>query len=312
MAELPELFVERLKNILSEKDFNDVIPTFSKKRNTTFRVNTLKSDPVEIQKWLSKNGIKFLRHEFLDLAFILPDTTSREVTEWDIYKEGKIYLQNLSSQIPPVILDPKPGEKVLDLTAAPGSKATQIAAMMNREGELVANDRVYPRFKKLEYNVNMQVGEGFVKLYNKPGEVLPSVYPEYFDKVLVDAPCSSEGQFDLNRPKSLKFWNRHKIKAMRSKQFGLLKAGLKCLRPGGQLVYSTCTFAPEENEMVLDKILRKVPGVILEAMHLDLPNLREGKVIWNDKVLNENVKKAIRVLPDSSFEGFFVAKLSKD
>lgn len=311
-AGLPDLFRERLELILSPSDLVQTLNSYKKERYTTFRVNTLKSDPITIQKWLQNNGIKFKRHPILELAFILPTTTSRAATEWDIYKEGKIYLQNLSSMVPPIILDPQPGETVLDLTAAPGSKTTQLAALMEKQGKLVANDKNYPRFKRLEANIEMQVGPDFVELHNKPGETFGKEFPEQFDRVLIDAPCSSEGQFSLLKPKTLQYWSRHKIKDMCYKQHKLLYSAIMACKPGGTILYSTCTFAPEENEVVLNKMLKKFAGQIeLEEIGLELPNARPGLTKWKDKELNPEVRKARRIVPTQDFESFFVAKLRK-
>jgi len=311
-TELPELFKERLKLILQPTDLIMTLSSFSKERNTTLRVNTLKTDAPTVQKWLQQHGIPFVRHNLLEFAFVLPKTTSREATEWDIYKEGKIYLQNLSSMIPPLILNPQPGESILDLTAAPGSKTTQMAAMMQAKGKLTANDKNYPRYKRLEANVAMQVGGDFVKIHNLPGEVFGKQYAEQFDRVLIDAPCSSEGQFSLLQPKTLHYWTRHKIKEMVFKQNKLLYSAIHACKPGGLVVYSTCTFAPEENEMVVSKMLKKFEGQIkLEPIELKLPNVRPGITKWNDKELDPTVKMALRVIPTQEFEGFFVAKIRK-
>lgn len=339
-AELPDLFIERLQQILAASDYQQVLNSFKQKNATSFRVNTLKADAAEIQNWLTDNGIKFKRHQELPNAFSLPNTTSREATEWSIYQEGKIYLQNLSSMVPPLVLAPQPGETVLDLTAAPGSKTTQIAAMMQCKGKLIANDKTYPRYKRMEANCELLLNflaapgrnqqenfiakgrqiEGFMEhpefleIYNLPGEYIGKQAEGKFDKVLIDAPCSSEGQFCLAEPKSLGYWSRHKIKDMAYKQNKLLYAAIRACKPGGTIVYSTCTFAPEENERIVDKLVKKFAGVVEIddlAMLQRTSTLRQGLTSWQDQEFAPELAKTGRVIPDGVYEGFYVAKLRK-
>lgn len=324
---LPKDFVDKLEFVYSPTDVTDIISNLRKVRPTTLRVNSLKYDLVSLQEFLRSRSINYQRVQNMPLAVVLPQTTSRDVTEWPIYQEGKIYLQNLSSQLPPIILDPKPGEKVLDLAAAPGSKTTQMAAMMEKKGKLLGNDKTYPRFKRLEANAIMQIGEDsvgvctrlsefpegeFLELQNLPGEVIGKNLSEVFDKVLIDAPCSSEGQFEVDNYKSYSFWSRHKAKEMQSKQKPLLLSALRAAKVGAEIVYATCTYAPEENEAVIDWALKKFPGVF-EVLKIDLSlkNARPGILKYGQKEFNPLVKKTMRVLPGDGFEGFYVAKLKK-
>lgn len=151
---IPEKFLERLAQIVGPSFLAQIKQTFVE-RPTSFRVNTLKGKKDEVIEVLNQNGFKFERVLWYKDAFILLNKSKRELTDLDIYQEGKIYIQSLASMIPPLVLDPQPGEKVLDLTAAPGSKTSQIAALMEGKGELVANDNNKIRFFKLKHNMEI-------------------------------------------------------------------------------------------------------------------------------------------------------------
>src|SRR3990167_6989622 len=149
---LPEKFLERLTTMVGPSLFREIEKTFVE-RPTTFRVNRVKTQQHFNTATLQHVGFKIRKVPWYKDAFILLNKSKRELMDLDVYKNGEIYIQSLASMVPPIVLDPKPGEKVLDLTAAPGSKTSQIAAMMNKEGELVANDNNKVRFFKLKHNM---------------------------------------------------------------------------------------------------------------------------------------------------------------
>jgi 16S rRNA (cytosine1407-C5)-methyltransferase len=242
-------------------------------------------------------------------AFILRNKRLADLQETPAYREGRLYVQSLSSMLPPLILDPQPGEEVLDLTAAPGSKTTQIACLMRGQGRLVANDNNRIRSYKLRANVQQQ-GASMVELTRRHGESFGR--RPAFDRVLVDAPCGTEGRFFTGRASSYNYWRPVKIHEMVVKQRRLLRAGAAALRPGGRLVYSTCTFAPEENEGVLDWLL-KTSGMPLELEPVRAPvaHAAPGLAGWGHEAFDPQVSRAVRVLPTSDMEGFFIAALRK-
>ena len=351
---LPEAFLERLSSIVGLSYVEQIKKAFVE-RPTTFRVNTLKALKHEITEVLIQNGFKIRQVLWYKDAFILLNKTKRELTDLDIYNEGKIYIQSLASMIPPLVLDPQPGEKILDLTAAPGSKTSQIAALMKKEGELVANDKNKIRFFKLKHNLEglgilnpeerevkdlseeMSVdktlnifeetdsdkkdssspsriprNDNFCTLRMEDGYHLCKEYPEYFDKILLDAPCSAETRFVESDIKTYGYWKEQKIKEMAFTQRGLLFAAWSALKPGGTLVYSTCTFAPEENELQITRFLEKITNVeILNINGVDIKKLSIVKE-WKGRVIDKEVqKKALRIMPDKEIEGFFVIKMRK-
>ena len=162
-------------------------------------------------KQLDSLKISYEKISWCKDALLLPTATSKQVTESSLYKEGKIYIQSLSSMVPALVLNPQGGEKVLDMAAAPGSKTTQIAALMENKGEIIANDIDSNRIYRLK-SVLLAQGVTNTITSRLPGQSLWTKYLEYFDKVLLDAPCSMEGKFDVSDPKTYSHWSLKKVK----------------------------------------------------------------------------------------------------
>ena len=308
---LPALFVERLRRIVPSGAAEAILTTFTRSKPTTFRANTLKAGPARVREQLADAGFRVERVPWYPDAMILRSGRLRELQETLLYAGGMIYVQSLSSMLPPLILEPQPGESVLDITAAPGSKTTQMACLMRGSGRLVANDNNKVRFFKLKANVEQQ-GAANVEATLRYGEAFGREHPDAFDRVLADVPCTAEGRFLASEPKTFGYWKPAKIKAMAYKQKQLLYAALCALKPGGLLVYSTCTFAPEENEGVIHWALKKFEGrVAVEPLTLSLPNMAAGLPEWDGVVFDPSVRGTKRVLPTDDMEGFFLARLRK-
>ena len=314
-AALPDAFVERLRAIVPDVRFRAVMAAFGRPRATGFRVNTLRATTPDVRRSLEAEGIALHGVPWKPDAFwVAPDVRAALLTS-EAYQNQEIYVQNLASMVPPIALDPQPGERVLDLAAAPGSKTLQIACMMQggsaEEGEVAAVEVVKGRFFRLRANLEAQ-GATAVRTFLQDGTKVWRYRPEHFDRVLLDAPCSSEGRFHLSDPATYAYWSPRKIKEMARKQRRLLYSAVQCLRPGGTLVYSTCSFAPEENEAVLDKLLRKFDGALqLEPLGLELDNMRPPLDGWDGRPFKGDHRHARRLLPTETMEGFFVAKLVK-
>jgi NOL1/NOP2/sun family putative RNA methylase len=306
-------FLERLNEIFGTSLTTTVVKTFVE-RPTTFRVNTLKVTREEVLEKLQQEGFKLRRVPWFADAFILDNKKLSELQKLSLYQEGKIYVQSLASMVPPVVLAPKAGEKVLDLTAAPGSKASQMAALMKNTGELVANDNNEIRFQRLEHTMRiMGVGQtGFLRLENCDGWKLTEKYPLYFDKVLIDVPCTAEARFVSGEPRTFSFWNERNIKEHAFIQKKLLFAGWEMLKPGGTLVYSTCTFAPEENERQISRFITEV-GKAVSVEPIALSQLQLGPIMkmWKEEKILFSTQKTLRIVPTKDIEGFYVAKLRK-
>lgn len=313
--ELPAKFVDRLERLVGTSRMAEVRKTFVDKP-TTFRVNTLKAKKADIDEVLKREGFKTERVSWYGDAYILRNKSKRELTSLPIYAEGKIYIQSLASMVPPLVLDPQAGERVLDLTAAPGSKTSQMAAMMNQQGELVANDLNKVRFFRLKHNMEMlgvadEADNWDFVLRMEDGSALSTEYRDYFDKVLVDAPCSGEARFIDGVPKTYGFWSEHKIKQVAYRQHKLIMAAWSTVKPGGEMVYSTCTMAPEENEARISKFLSRVDDAEVIPVKLkDLKTLAPVKT-WKDKPYDERVDGTLRILPTKDVEGFYIARIKK-
>lgn len=316
---LPDKFPERLELMFPPALAVEVRASFVE-RPTTLRINRIKAGNEVIEE-LKSLGFVLEQVDWYKDAYILRNKTKRELTDCASYKLGKIYIQSLASMVPPLILAPKPGEKILDLTAAPGSKTSQIAGMMGLEGELMANDNNKVRFFKLKHNMELLgVGDGTEKnqtdnwkftLRLEHGGDLTREFPEYFDKILLDAPCSAEARFVTNNPNTFGYWSERKIKEMAYKQRSLLFAAWSALKPGGILVYSTCTFAPEENELQLERLLERYPEVELLPIQVKLPPALPTLSAWKGKKISTAIAPAYRLKPTAQIEGFFVALLRK-
>lgn len=212
--------------------------------------------------------------------------------------------------IPPRVLDPQPGESVLDLAAAPGSKTTQLSAMMRNTGLVVANDVSVPRIKALTANLERS-GCLNVAVSNLAGARLGRFAAGRFDRVLVDAPCSAEGTL-AKSPEALVRWSDKSIKKLAVIQSKLLTAAYLALKPGGTLVYSTCTFAPEENEGVVSGFLRAHPEASTEPFELPGLPLAPGLEEWHGEMYDPGVTNGRRVWPgEHRMEGFFICRIRK-
>ena len=308
---LPKEFISRLEVIFPDKHLDSVLKSFIQSKKTVFRCNGLKTTSSQVSKLLSQSGISCIPVDGVNGAFLVPGDQRRALTESEAFRDGHVYIQNPSSMIPPTILDPKPGEEVLDLAAAPGGKTIHIADLMQNNGRIGAVESVKKRFFRLKENIK-RADANIVKLYLKDGRSVGRQCPERFDRVLLDAPCSGEGLFDLSNPKTYAFWSEKKIREMIRKQIRLFDSAIQALKTGGTLVYSTCTFAPEENEGVIDQILRKY-GSTIEVVAVEIPgsNIERGLKKWRNIQFNEQVALARRVVPNDVYEGFFICKIVK-
>ncbi|OGG01801.1 hypothetical protein A2Z33_00835 [Candidatus Gottesmanbacteria bacterium RBG_16_52_11] len=309
---LPEQFLSRLNRIIPDQKVRlSLLESYTKQRPITLRANTLKLTGNHLDDIFTRKGISFRRPGWYRDAFILEGMTVRKLTELPEHHEGKLYIQRLSSMLPPLVLDPQPGEKILDIAAAPGSKTTQMAALMGNTGSIIANDTSRIRMLRLKANVKMQ-GATNVSFASLPGQIIWKQYPEYFDRVLADVPCSMEGRFNTTEPKTYASWTSGKVRQLSEIQKWILRSAFSSLRVGGRLVYATCTLSPEENEVVIDWLLKKEGGNI-EPEPIRLPGVLTvpGFRQWQGRKFDDRIIQAIRIFPSAEMEGFFVAVLRK-
>ncbi|MBI5150808.1 MAG: RsmB/NOP family class I SAM-dependent RNA methyltransferase [Candidatus Omnitrophica bacterium] len=293
--------------IAGEVRCGDIIASFSRPDILSVRVNTIKTTREEMISRLKERHISFREIPWSGEALVLEGIPREELGRMDLINDGSLYRQSLSSMLPALVLAPRPGERVLDMCAAPGSKTTQMAALMNNEGEIVAVEAIRGRYYRLR-SVVEQMGATNVALKLTDARRFHS--PVLFDRILVDAPCSSEGRFKINDPETYAYWSPRKIKEMVRKQRGLLLHASRLLKPGGVLVYSTCTFAPEENEGVIDWLLRKTQRKLtVQPVFFEGVTSYPALLTWQKKSFNRQVENCLRVLPSGGMEGFFIAKI---
>ncbi len=302
---LPEEFIDNLYEMFSPGTVDNILRGIAEKRFTTLRVNNLKYNIQDLMKYFKDINIKFDRVLWYKDALVIKNANEKDLQKLEIYKEGKIYLQSLPSMIPPLVLAPAEGDRILDLTAAPGGKTTEMASIMNGKGYILANELDKLRCERLKYNVEMQ-GADIVEVVNGRGEKIGENYKEQFDKVLLDAPCSGEGRFTIYNVQSYKQWSMKTVNELVKTQKKLFKSAYEALKPGGTLVYSTCTLNKLENEQIIDWALNNF-NIKQERIDLDIKQAVPAFSNGFDK----NVGKAIRILPSKDMEGFFVAKFTK-
>lgn len=305
-ARLPEAFVEGLARQLGPAEASRILQGLRGRRPTTLRANTLKSDVRAVRQALWDAGIKVDRVPWCPDALVVKNAVERDLEALPGYREGHFYLQSLSSMVPALVLGPQPGEQILDMAAAPGSKTTQMAALMGNHGVIVANEANPIRAERLRFNLERQ-GVTIARLHVADGRRLGAMWRARFNRVLLDAPCSGEGRFVAGDAATYRHWSERLVQRLAALQRRLLGSALRAVRPGGVVVYSTCTINPAENEDVIASVLRRYQGAALvEPVTLAIPGILPGMA--RDGAPPE-VRRAVRIMPSATMEGFFVCRL---
>ena len=296
---IPQFLYNKLINQYGNEITEEIINGYSKKRFVTLRVNTIKSTVENVTNILKENNITYNEVKWSKEALIIENANENDIRKLKIYENGEIYLQSLSSMIPPIILDAKAGENVLDMTAAPGGKTTQIAALSSNEALITACEKNKIRLEKLKYNIEKQEAKR-INVMNIDARNLDEFFS--FDKILLDAPCSGSGTIYINDEKMENKFTEDLIKRSIKFQEELINKALKVLKIGEEMVYSTCSILQEENEQIIQKILNKGNAQIIL---IDKENLK------GIPFLPTKIEGAICVKPTDLYEGFFVAKIKK-
>ncbi|MGQ9563242.1 MAG: RsmB/NOP family class I SAM-dependent RNA methyltransferase [Thermogutta sp.] len=308
----PMEFLARLREIIPLQHFPACVACLGAKRWVSFRVNTLKVTQQDLEQELQTLGIKFKQLAWLPEAYLATSDHREILVNSAALLEGRLYIQDLSSMLAVHVLDPQAGEEILDLAAAPGGKTCHIAARMQNLGRIAAVEVIPQRLYKLVTNLERS-GVTIAKTYLADGRRVGKKTPHRFDKVLLDAPCSSEARFDSHDPATWRQWSLRKISECAHKQKGLLISALEAVRPGGIVLYCTCSFAPEENESVVDYALRQSDGkVCVEPIEVPLLNVMPGLISWQGREFDPSLRFACRILPTDEMQGFFLCRLRKE
>lgn len=297
-------FIERYSKLTDWEQFKKYSLSFLRR---SIRINTLTTSVKETKESIEAKGWKLEPIPWCKEGFWISHPERRDVGNLLEHHLGKIYVQEAASMIPPLVLQPKPGDIILDMCAAPGSKTTQMAAMMKNKGLIIANDYKGQRLQSLGINLQRSglVNEVITLQHGK------RFHGFQFDKILVDAPCSGTGTIRKSL-KTIRIWNANMITKLARQQKELLGRAFENLKPGGEMVYSTCSVEPEENEEVVDYLLKKYPKaeiitVKLKGLKTSPPVMQFGKAEYDVRI-----KKTLRIWPqDNDTEGFYVAKIRK-
>jgi len=227
---LPKKYLQRIESFLIKEDLEQIIKGYTEDRVCSFRVNTLKSTENEVESFLCSANISFKRVSFLPLAYIIDKKDEFVLKGSPLFYEGEIYVQGLASQLPTMLLDIKDGMNIFDITAAPGSKTTQIAALMNNTGTIIACEKHQIRHDKLVHNIKLQGATNIETHKMDALKLMTELEKESFDAILLDAPCSAEGRFKLNDEKSYGFWTLGNIWDKAIIQTSLLEASIPLLK----------------------------------------------------------------------------------
>lgn len=300
---LPTAFEDKMKSFLKE-EFDDYIACYEEPRYYGLRVNTRKISVEEFKKicpfdiwpipWI-ENGF------YYDGDCVSP-------AKHPYYFAGLYYLQEPSAMTPANRLPVEPGDKVLDVCAAPGGKATELGAKLQGEGVLIANDISNSRAKGLLKNLEVFGIGNMLTVSEEPGK-LTEYFPEYFDKILIDAPCSGEGMFRKDK-KMVKAWEEHGPEFFSKLQRSIVMQAADMLRPGGMLLYSTCTFDALENEGTIEYLLEQHPEFVIKEMK-SYEGFADGKPEVSESK-NAELQKTVRIFPHKMHgEGHYLALLQK-
>ena len=299
---MEQITTDFLKNTLetqyAETQVNSILEGLTKSRKTTIRVNTIKTCMTEIKEILEKEEISFKEVPWNDFALIIENADESRIRKLQIYNNGEIYMQSLSSMIPPIVLNPQANESILDMAAAPGGKTTEMACLSNNQAMITACEKNKIRCDKLKYNLEKQ-GVNRITIMQEDARKLSDFFK--FDKILLDAPCSGSGTINITDSNLEKYFSKELyIRAIKT-QKELLEKAAKIVKIRGEIVYSTCSVLKDENEKIIQNILNKNNFEIV-PINMNITEI---------PILPTTIEGTLCVCPTKIYEGFYVAKIKK-
>ena len=296
-----EVFCLRLQEIYGAAIACEILGAMSSNQYRCYWLNPLQSSRLR--------GEDLGGEPVVSLAEVFQVPVDHPITQHPAASDGKIYIQNPSSYFAVATLAPKPEEEVLDLAAAPGGKTLAMAVRMQNTGRIAAVEPIRGRFHRMQANLR-RCGVNNVQYYQRDGRSVGRAVPERFDRVLLDAPCSSESRMRWQDQQSFGHWSLRKVRETQRKQKSLLRSAYAALKPGGVMVYCTCSFAPEENELVVNALLRKSDAMLL-AIANPPENSSSGLTQWMGKDLDAQLGHSLRITPKGPWDGFYLAQIAK-
>lgn len=295
---IPDFFYEMLIKQYGKEITQKIIVGYSAKRITTLRVNSLKANVLKIKNELDKLNIKYENVPWSKEALIIKNEDEKTIQSLDMYENGEIYLQSLSSMLPPIILNPKKNTDILDMTAAPGGKTTQMSALTQNRAHITACEMNVVRSERLKYNIEKQGANVYVMVSDS--RKIDDFFS--FDSILLDAPCSGSGTLNINNANIEKYFTEKLIEKSKKAQLTLLKKAIKILKPGKEMVYSTCSVLDCENEEIVKQVLKQGDIEIVPIEFEGMESL---------PMLPTSLQGTLCICPNELYEGFFVAKIRK-
>ncbi len=304
----PKDFVDKMSKLLNNEELEELLKTLDSPLKKSIRINILKDKPENIVGCLKEQGFILEQMPWYKYGYFISKNENIRIGNTLEHFLGKIYVQETSSMLPVIALNPQKEEYILDMCAAPGSKTSEIAMHLDNTGLIVANEPLIQRIKSLQENLDRSGCLNCIITRND-GRKFKN-FPEIFDKVLLDAPCSSEGTFQ-KEIKSRYAWSQNKVSQLSILQKQLFDSAYTALKPNGTLIYSTCTLSPEENEEIINYALEKY-DLKVENLKFEGLNTSNGITNYNNIEYNSEVKKSVRIWPQKAkIEGFFVCKMTK-
>jgi 16S rRNA C967 or C1407 C5-methylase (RsmB/RsmF family) len=293
------IFIERINKINPE-----ILEGLKEKKEFSFRINRHKAG-LEAVEELKKEGYNPKPVEWSEWVYTLPIEERKKITKSKTYTANKIYIQNLSSIISALSLDIDENDWVLDLAAAPGGKSLIFSEKAEKVSAVEPDKN---RFFRMKRNFK-EHGAKNIQTYNKDGRFVYKATGEMFDKVFLDAPCSSEAHIDFDE--GITWWNLKRVRRFSKLQKELIISAFEALKPGGEMIFATCTFAPEENEESVDFLLNRYENAEVVDVNLPIDNVQKGITEWEDKKYHPDVVKTVRILPKGAYSGFYFARIKK-
>ena len=297
--------IQELLNII-RKDYNEddskiIEVGLKQSKVTTFRVNTLLSNSNEIEQQLILNEIKYQKYDKLNNVYFIENNDIFKIEQLDIYKKGKIYMQNISSMLPSYCLDASKNQEILDMCASPGGKTSLICAITENMSHIMACELNKQRYERLKYNLT-KLGCKNVNVMQINANQLDDFYR--FDRILLDAPCSGSGTININETESYKYFSVDLVNKCANMQRKLLEKAYKLLKKGETMIYSTCSILKQENEDIVKPFVKSKLFSIIKIDELEKK--------FADLLLSSNLENVYTIKPTNLTQGFFICRLRKN